>query len=142
MKKILFLLLLCFSCMISFAQQTEKKKKTHLTTGSHFKKFLDDVANQKPSILPMPLTVKEYPQQITLADSLRNGLFRKEVTSEYNLLMTNTIPVWSPGSDYVFNMPGTFAFDKNKVRIHTPRYVTIVNRKVIGASEKTVAPTK
>jgi hypothetical protein len=51
MKKILLLLLLFFSCTISFAQQTEKKT-IHVTTGSHLKKFLKNSANQKLTILP------------------------------------------------------------------------------------------
>jgi hypothetical protein len=137
MKKILLLLLLFFSCTISFAQQTEKKT-IHVTTGSHLKKFLKNSANQKLTILPTPFTRKEYPQQITLSDSLRQGLLRKEMQP----IITNSIPVWSPGSDYVFNMPGTFPYNKNQVRVHVPRYVTVVKHQKDGTSEKNSTPTK
>jgi hypothetical protein len=137
MKKILLLLLLFFSCLISFAQQSEKKT-IHVTTSPHLKKFLNNSSNQKLTILPPPFTVKEYPQQITLSDSLRQGLLRKEMLP----IITNSIPVWSPGSDYVFNMPGTFPHNKNKVRVHAPRYVTVVKHQKEGTSEKNSTPTK
>lgn len=137
MKKILLLLLLFFSCTISFAQQSEKKT-IHVTTGSHLKKFLKNSANQKLAIIPTPFTGKEYPRQITLSDSLRQGLLRKEMQP----IITNSIPVWSPGSDYVFNMPGTFPYNKNQVRVHVPRYVTVVKHQKDGTSEKNSTPTK
>jgi len=57
-------------------------------------------------------------------------------------IITNSIPVWSPGSDYVFNMPGTFAYDKNQVRVHVPRFVTVVRNQNVAASEKNSTPTK
>ncbi|WP_439516220.1 hypothetical protein [Sediminibacterium sp.] len=142
MKKILFLLLLFFSCMISFAQQTEKKT-IHVTTNPHLKKFLKLNEKQKHGILLEPLTVKEYPQQITLSDSLKNRLLGKQlVKGELHTGLTNTMPVWSPGSDYVFNMPGTFAFDKNQVRVHIPRFVTVVNHKKVESPEKNIVPTQ
>ena len=59
--------------MLSFAQQTEKKT-IHVTPSSHLKKFLKLNEKQKQGILVEPLTVKEYPRQITLSDSLRKGL--------------------------------------------------------------------
>lgn len=142
MKKILFLLLLFFSCMISFAQQTEKKT-IHVTTSPHLKKFLNNSANQKLTILPTPFAPKESPQQIVLLDSLRKGLVRKpHLKVEVNSTLTNTIPVWSPNNDYVFNMPGTFVFDKNQVRVHIPRFVTVVNHKKVESSEKNSVPTQ
>lgn len=137
MKKILLLLLLFFSCTISFAQPSEKKT-IHVTTSPHLKKFLNNSANQKLTILPTPFTGKVYHEQITLSDSLRQGLLRKEMQP----IITNSIPVWSPGSDYVFNMPGTFAYDKNQVRVHLPRFVTVVRNKNVAASEKNNTPTK
>lgn len=137
MKKILLLLLLFFSCSLSFAQQTEKKT-IHVTTSTHLKKFLDHSAKQKPSILVESPIVKEYPQEIILPDTLRKKLLRKEVYPT----LTNTIPVWSPGKDYVFNMPGTFAFDKNQVQVHVPRMVTVVSNKKVTASEKSNNPSK
>ncbi len=137
MKKILLLLLLFFSCMLSFAQQTEKKT-IHVTPSSHLKKFLKLNEKQKQGILVEPLTIKEYPRQITLSDSLRKGLLRKGMQP----IITNSIPVWSPGSDYVFNMPGTFAYDKNQVRVHVPRFVTVVRNQNVAASEKNSTPTK
>ncbi|MGV3593900.1 MAG: hypothetical protein ACO1NK_01545 [Sediminibacterium sp.] len=142
MKKILFLLLLFFSCMISFAQQTEKKT-IHVTTNPHLKKFLNNSANQKLTILPSPFIVKEYPQQVILLDSLRKGFVRKpHLRGEVNSTLTNTIPVWSPNNDYVFNMPGTFAFDKNQVRVHVPRFLTVVNHKKVESPEKNSVPTQ
>lgn len=140
MKTILLLPMLFFSLSASFAQQPEKKT-IRVTTSPNLKKFLDSEANHKPGILLKPHTVKEYPQQITLLDSLGKGLVRKELIKEFNPVMTNSIPVWSPGKDYVFNMPGTFAFDKNQVRIHTPRFITVVNHKKGDAVEKKI-PTK
>lgn len=137
MKKILLLLLLFFSCTLTFAQTTEKKT-IHVTASPHLKNFLDNIAKQKPSILVEPPVVKEYPQQITLPDTLRKKLLIKEVYPT----LTNTIPVWSPGSDYVFNMPGTFAFDKAQVKIHVPRMVTVVSNKKAVASEKNNNSTK
>lgn len=128
--------------MLSFAQQTEKKT-IHVTPSSHLKKFLKLNEKQKHGILSEPLTVKEYPQQITLSDSLKNRLLRKQlVKGELHTGLTNTMPVWSPGSDYVFNMPGTFAFDKNQVRVHVPRFVTVVNHKKVESSEKNSVPTQ
>lgn len=142
MKKILLLLLLFFSCTSSFAQQIEKKT-IHVTPSSHLKKFLDHSAKQKPSILVQSPTVKESPQQIILLDSLRKGLVRKpHLGVEVNSTLTNTIPVWSPGNDYVFNMPGTFIFDKTKVRVHIPRMVTVMSKKKEVVSEKSNTPTK
>lgn len=142
MKKILLLLLLFFSVGISFAQQTEKKT-IHVTPSSHLKKFLNSSKNQKPTILPTPFAAKESPQQIVLLDSLRKGLVRKRLLrGEVNSTLTNTIPVWSPSNDYVFNMPGTFAFDKNQVRVHVPRFVTVVNHKKVESSEKNSVPTQ
>jgi len=123
--------MLFFSCGASFAQPTEKKT-INVTKSLNLKKFLDSRAKQKPSILLQPLTIKEYPQQITLSDSLRKGLTR----INNHIVFTNSMPVWSPGSDYVFNMPGTFAYDKTQVKIHTPRFVTVVNRNKEASSEK------
>lgn len=123
--------------MISFAQPSEKKT-IHVTTSPYLKKFLNNSANQKLTILPTPFTRKEYHQQITLSDSLRQGLLRKEMQP----IITNSIPVWSPGSDYVYNMPGTFPYDKSKVRVHVPRYVTVVKHQKEGTSEKNSTPTK
>lgn len=142
MKKILLLLLLFFSCTISFAQQSEKKT-IHVTTGSHLKKFLKNSANQKLTVLPTPFTPKESPHQIVLLDSLRKGLVRKPyLRAKVNSTLTNTIPVWSPDNDYVFNMPGTFPYDKNQVRVHVPRYVTVVKHQKEGTSEKNSTPAK
>ncbi len=142
MKTILLLSMLFFSYSASFAQPTEKKT-INVTKSLNLKKFLDSRAKQKPSILLTPLTVKEYPQQIVLLDSLRKGLVRKQLLrGELNATLTNTMPVWSPGSDYVFNMPGTFAYDKTQVKIHTPRFVTVVNRNKESSSDKIVPANK
>ncbi|MBL0882472.1 MAG: hypothetical protein IBJ16_03825 [Chitinophagaceae bacterium] len=144
MKKIPLLIPLFFSCISSFAQQPEKKVND-VTTSSHLKKFLKISEKKKQGILLEPLTVKEYPQQITLSDSLKNRLLgRQLVKGELYAGLTNTMPVWSPGSDYVFNMPGTFAFDKNQVRVHVPRFVTVVRNKNATASEinSTLSKTK
>lgn len=142
MKTKLLLPLLFFSYTASFAQQTEKKT-IHVTPSSHLKKFLKLNEKQKRGILSEPLTVKEYPQQITLSDSLKNRLLgRQLVKGELHTGLTNTMPVWSPGSDYVFNMPGTYAFDKNNIRIHTPRFITVVNSKRADVSEKNTTSTR
>lgn len=133
MKTILLLSMLFFSCSASFAQPTEKKT-INVTKSLNLKKFLDSRAKQKPSILLQPLTIKEYPQQITLSDSLRKGL----TPINNHIVFSNSMPVWSPGSDYVFNMPGTFAYDKTQVKIHTPRFVTVVNRNKETSSEKSI----
>jgi hypothetical protein len=127
-------LLLSYSAL--FAQETDKKT-IKVSANRHMKKFLDSRNKQKPGILLEPLTIKEYPQQITLADSLRNRIVRKE----NQRIITNSIPVWSPGSDYVFNMPGTFAYEKNQARIHVPRLVTVVPNKGT-ASEKSASSIK
>lgn len=137
MKTILLLSMLFFSCSASFSQPTEKKI-INVTKSLNLKKFLDSRAKQKPSILLKPLTVKEYPQQITLSDSLRKGL----TLINNHIVFTNSMPVWSPGSDYVFNMPGTFAYDKTQVKIHTPRFVTVVNRNKEASSDKIVPANK
>lgn len=131
MKKALLLSILILSYAASFSQQKEKKT-VHVPANKHMRKFLDSKSQQKPSILLEPLTVKEYPQQITLSDHLRKGLARKES----QIIITNSIPVWSPDSNYVFNMPGTFAYDKNQARLHTPRFVTVVNVKKDANPEK------
>lgn len=116
MKKILLPLLLFFSCMLSFAQQSERKT-VYVRASPHLKKFLDINAKNKQGILLEPFTVKEYPKQITLSDSLKKELLKKEpIGVEFYSRLTNTIPVWSPGSDYIFNMPGTFAFDHSKAK--------------------------
>jgi len=127
-------LLLSYSAL--FAQETDRKT-IKVSANKHMKSFLDSRSKQKPGILLEPLTIKEYPQQITLADSLRNGQIRKELL----VVFTNIMPVWSPDSNYVFNMPGTFAYDKNQARIHVPRFVTIVPNKVT-ASEKSASSIK
>lgn len=47
----------------------------------------------------------------------------------------NSIPVWSPDSDYVYNMPGTHAFDRSKYKVR----VTFVGVKIdnkAAATEK------
>lgn len=138
----LLLPLLFFSYTASFAQQTEKKT-IHVTPSSHLKKFLHLNEKNKHGILLEPLTIKKYPQQVILSDSLKNRLLgRQPVKTELYAGLTNTMPVWSPGSDYVFNMPGTFAYDKNQVRVHIPRLVTVVSNKDVTVSEKNSTPTK
>lgn len=137
MKKALLLSILILSYVASFSQQKEKKN-VHVLANKHMRKFLVSKSQQKPSILLEPLTVKEYPQQITLSDSLRKGLTR----INNHIVFTNSIPVWSPESDYVFNMPGTFAYDKSQVKIHTPRFVTVVNRNKEESSEKSITISK
>ncbi len=137
MKKALLLSILILSYVASFSQQKEKKN-VHVLANKHMRKFLASKSQQKPSILLEPLTIKEYPQQITLSDSLRKGLTR----INNHIVFTNSIPVWSPESDYVFNMPGTFAYDKSQVKIHTPRFVTVVNRNKEESSEKSITISK
>ena len=137
MKKVLLLSILMMSYVASFSQQKEKKT-VHVLANKHMRKFLASKNQQKPAILLEPLTVKEYPQQITLSDSLRKGLTR----INHHIVFTNSMPVWPPGSDYVFNMPGTFAYDKTQVKIHTPRFVTVVNRNKEASSEKSIPANK
>lgn len=142
MKKALLLSILILSYVVSFSQQKEKKT-VDVLANKHMRKFLDSKNQQKPSILLAPMTVKEDPQQIVLLDSLRKGLVRTQLLrGDLNSTLTNTIPVWSPGNDYVFNMPGTFAYDKNQVKIHIPRFVTVVNRNKEATSEQSIPANK
>ncbi|WP_353549715.1 hypothetical protein [Sediminibacterium sp. KACHI17] len=136
MKKALLLPMLILSYVASFSQQKEKKT-VNVSTNKHMRQFLDSRSKQKRTILLEPLTEKEYPQQTILLDTLRRGLLRKE----NQVIITNSIPVWSPDKNYVFNMPGSFAYDKSQTRIHTPRHVTVIDLKKATTPENT-SPAK
>lgn len=45
----------------------------------------------------------------------------------------NSIPVWSPDSNYVYNMPGTHAFDRSKYKVSA----TFVGVKIEDKAAKT-----
>lgn len=105
MKNLLLLGSALLVTMASFAQ-IKKESDEPLNLSQYWK---NQQKNDASSQTYLQLLKKKEPvaQQLTMADILP---LLKEAD------MKNNMPVLYPDSDYVFNMPGTHAFDPTKVK--------------------------
>ena len=125
MKKIfLSLLLLAFTCSAVLSQEskaiTPKKRDTALTMQG----FLDSMNKKREGIITNGFTPATYPKPQKISDLIQRA--QKNISPDF--IPQGAMPVWSPDSTYVFNMPGTHAFTKSQYRYHIPRFVTVVKR--------------
>lgn len=69
-------------------------------------KIGNDEASNAPSTRKRPFSIIKDKNGYTIVDGFFSDL----------PIMNNQMPVLKPDSDYVYQMPGTFAFDQNKLK--------------------------
>lgn len=132
MKKVVFpILFLMLTCSAVLSQESKRIPPTKKVTVLSVKSFLDSINKKKEGIIAKGFTPATYPKPQTVSELIQ----RTQKNIPPNLIPESVMPVWSPDSTYVFNMPGTHAYDKNQYRYHIPRFVTVVKRTTPKSAE-------
>ena len=105
MKKLLLFICLMILTVALFAQQ--KKQEKNVLSMQH---YLDSLKRKNQLALKTPADLLKKKQASVVSKPL------KIISLPPSHIVTRGIPVWSPDSNYVYNMPGTHAFDKSKLK--------------------------
>ena len=101
---------LLLSCLLFIAAHAWSQQKNDPNTVLRMQQYLDSVKHKNEAALKAPLDLLKKKQTVVMKDQLRPKLIMPSYVNK------NVMPVLSPDSNYVYNMPGTHAFDKTKVR--------------------------
>lgn len=122
--KTLFILIASFAITAPLLAQTSKivgvplpQKKVTVTELNAYldslAKINNDEASNAPSTRKRPFSIIKDKNGYTIVDGFYSDL----------PIMNNQIPVLKPDSDYVYQMPGTFPFDQNKLKNQIAQFV-------------------
>ncbi len=102
------LLLFGFSLVIVIAVWGQQKKEANSVMS--MQQYLDSVKKKNEAQLKTPLDLLKKKQPILMQEQFRPKIIMPAYVNK------NVMPVLSPDSSYVYNMPGTHAFDKSKAK--------------------------
>lgn len=111
---------LTFICTTAMAQERREIVPGKSFTAVNIKSFLDTQKKKKTGILPEAFKQKAYPEPQYLPMAVEK--IPNNIVVYY--APKHSMPVLTPGSDYIFTMPGSFAYDKSKAIYPYEKFVT------------------
>jgi len=103
--------LLLFTCLLVVGTVSWSQQKKNPGSVMNMQQYLDSMKKKNETRLKAPVDLLKIKQLVAMKEKYKP---KRIILPSY--VNKNAMPVLTPDSNYVYNMPGTHAFDRTKVK--------------------------